>query len=385
MLRLPHFQYLAPRSLDEAAQLLAEHGPRAMVVAGGTDLWPNMKRRQQEPPVVIGLRAVPGLAAIGALDDGQLRLGATASLHQVASHPVVRERYPALSAAAGLVSTPHLRRMGTLGGNLCLDTRCTYYDQTYQWRKSIDFCLKKDGAICWVAPNSPRCWAVSSSDTAPVAVALRARLNLVSATTLNVSANNNDVSANTATGNANDGDVSANTLMGKANRRDVSANTATGNANTSRTVDAADFFRDDGMLYLTRRPNEILASIDLPNLDGWQMTYEKLRRRGSFDFPILGVAAAVKLNDGLVEDIRLVLGAVGSAPVDQSVLAVTLVGSRPSYDAIQAVAAAAYKGARPLDNTDLNYAWRKKMTRVYVERALARVCNVEIPPAHDLA
>jgi 4-hydroxybenzoyl-CoA reductase subunit beta len=217
--------------------------------------------------------------------------------------------------------------MGTLGGNLCLDTRCTYYDQNYHWRKSIDFCMKKDGAICWVAPNSRRCWAVSSSDTAPVAIALRARLNLVS-------------------------------------------------AQGSRSVDASEFFRDDGIDYLTRRPDEILASIDIPMHTGWRMTYEKLRRRGSFDFPILGVAAAVKISDDRVEDARLVLGAVGSSPVDQSRLAQSLIGARPTLESIKAVAAEAYKGARPLDNTDLNYAWRKKMARVYVERALKRVCDL---------
>ena len=261
--------------------------------------------------------------------DGLLRIGATATLDTVATHPLVRERYPALATAAGLVSTPHLRRMGTLGGNLCLDTRCTYYDQNYHWRKSIDFCMKKDGAICWVAPNSRRCWAVSSSDTAPVAVALRARLKLVS-------------------------------------------------ASGERSIEAGDFFRDDGIDYLTRRPDEILASIDFADHAGWRMTYEKLRRRGSFDFPILGVAAAVKLTDRMVEDVRLVLGAVGSSPVDQSDLARPLVGTRPTREAIQAVAAAAYKGARPLDNTDLNYAWRKKMTRVYVERALSRVCESDV-------
>jgi 4-hydroxybenzoyl-CoA reductase subunit beta len=294
-----------------------------MVVAGGTDLYPNMKRRQQEPSVVIGLRGISNLQTI-ARGDGVLRLGPTASLQAVATHPGVREHLPALAAAAGLVSTPHLRRMGTLGGNLCLDTRCTYYDQNYHWRKSIDFCMKKDGAICWVAPNSRRCWAVSSSDTAPVAIALGARLTLVS-------------------------------------------------AKGSRTLDAAAFFRDDGIDYLWRRPDEILASVDVPVRPGWRMTYLKLRRRGSFDFPILGVAAAARLVDGRVQDVRLVLGAVGSSPVDQSALAQPLIGQAPSPEAIAAVAAEAYRGARPLDNTDLNYAWRKKMARVYVERALAEV------------
>jgi len=323
MLRLPDFQYLAPRSLEEAASQLAEHGSRAMVVAGGTDLYPNMKRRQQEPTVVIGLRGIPELRNIAAT-DGAVRIGPTATLHAVATHPRLRTELPALATAAGLVSTPHLRRMGTLGGNLCLDTRCTYYDQNYHWRKSIDFCMKKDGAICWVAPNSRRCWAVSSSDTAPVAVALRARLTLLS-------------------------------------------------VSGSRSLEAAEFFRDDGIDYLTRRPDEILSAIDLPLHPGWRMTYQKLRRRGSFDFPILGVAAAARLQDGLVEDVRLVLGAVGSSPVERSALAQPLIGHPPTLEAIKSVAAEAYKGARPLDNTDLNYAWRKKMARVYVERALSQV------------
>jgi 4-hydroxybenzoyl-CoA reductase subunit beta len=323
MLRLPEFSYAGPRSLDEAADLLAKHGASAMVVAGGTDLYPNMKRRQQEPTLLIGLRSIHGLAAIRE-DDGVLSIGPTTSLHALASHPVVREKLPALATASGLVSTPHLRRMGTFGGNLCLDTRCTYYDQNYHWRKSIDFCMKKDGAICWVAPQSRRCWAVSSSDTAPVIVALRARLKLVS-------------------------------------------------ASGSRTVEAGEFFRDDGIDYLWRRPDEILSEIEVPLHDGWRMAYQKLRRRGSFDFPILGVAAAALLRDGVVADIRLVLGAVGSSPVDQSRVAKSLLGAAPSLEGIKAVAAEAYKAARPLDNTDLNYAWRKKMARVYVERALAQV------------
>jgi 4-hydroxybenzoyl-CoA reductase subunit beta len=219
--------------------------------------------------------------------------------------------------------------MGTVGGNLCLDTRCTYYDQSYHWRKSIDFCMKKDGAICWVAPGSPRCWAVSSSDTAPVTVALRAKFRLVS-------------------------------------------------ARGERLVDAADFFRDDGILYLTRRPDEILAEALLPPMEGWRTVYLKLRRRGSFDFPILGVAAAVRRTNGAIEDARLVLGAVGSSPVDVSAAARPLLGAVPTPEAIEAVAASAYKSARPLDNTDLNYAWRKKMARVYVKRALAQVAGVPL-------
>src|SRR6266511_3951908 len=328
MMRLPTFTYLAPRTLTEAAEMLAEHGAGAMVVAGGTDLFPNMKRRQQEPAVVIGLRALRELRPIGEAPDGSVRVGATATLQEAAADSVLRERYPALATAAGLVSTPHLRHMGTIGGNICLDTRCNYYDQNYHWRKSIDFCMKKDGQICWVAPGSPRCWAVSSSDTAPVTVALKARFRLLSA----------------------DGE---------------------------RIVDAADYFRDDGIEYLTRRPNEILAEVILP-ADGVANTYWKLRRRGSFDFPILGVAAALRREDGVVRDVRIALGAVGSSPVLASDAAARLEGQRPEPDLIDEVAGLAWKGARPLDNTDLNYAWRKRMARVFVRRALREL--VGLPP-----
>ena len=330
VMRLPPFRYLAPKSLDEAASMLAEHGPEAMVVAGGTDLYPNMKRRQQTPKVLIGLRALPELRAVR--NGSGTVVGAGLSLAEVADSPLLGQHYPALATAAGLVSTPHLRSMGTLGGNLCLDTRCNYYDQSYHWRKSIDFCMKKDGAICWVAPGSPRCWAVSSSDCAPVALALGASVRLVS-------------------------------------------------SHGERVIPAADLFRDDGIAYLTRRPDEILAELILPPSDGWRSSYQKLRRRGSFDFPILGVAAAVREEDGVVAGARLVLGAVGSSPTDVSDKARVLVGQKLTADAIEAVAESAWRAARPLDNTDLNYGWRKRMARVYVRRALREIAGLPLAEA----
>ncbi|HVH10945.1 MAG TPA: FAD binding domain-containing protein, partial [Gemmatimonadales bacterium] len=290
MLRLPTFTYLEPRTLAQALAQKRDAGPAASYVAGGTDLYPNMKRRQQEPRTVISLMRIPELARSAMGEEGAgagAVVGSCLTLTALGEAPGLRQRYPALVRAAAFVSTPLLRNMGTLGGNLCLDTRCNYYDQTYEWRQAIDFCMKKDGAICWVAPHSPRCWAVSSSDTAPVAVALRAQLKLIS-------------------------------------------------AHGERTVDAGDFFRDDGIEYLSRRPDEILASIEMPLYAGWRMTYQKLRRRGSFDFPILGVAAAARLCDGVVEDVRLVLGAVGSSPVDQSELARSLINQRPSFEAVKA-------------------------------------------------
>src|SRR5438046_3541787 len=170
-----------------------------------------------------------------------------------------------ISHAARLVSTPLLRNMGTLGGNLCLDTRCNYYDQTYEWRKAIDFCMKKDGHICWVAPSSPRCWAVSSSDVAPVAVAIGAEFLLVG-------------------------------------------------PQGERVIPAGRFYHNDGINYLTKQPDEILVEVRLPAPDGWDAVYHKLRRRGSFDFPVLGVAAWVRREGGRVTDARIVLGGVPSWP-----------------------------------------------------------------------
>jgi 4-hydroxybenzoyl-CoA reductase subunit beta len=142
MMRLPWFEHRAPTSVREAARILAGEGPNALLIAGGTDLLPNMKRRQQTPATLIGLRGIRELAEIASAET--FDIGAGVALSTLVSHPHVRQRYPGLYQAAAQVATPHLRNMGTIGGNLCLDTRCTYYDQTYQWRKAIDFCMKKD-------------------------------------------------------------------------------------------------------------------------------------------------------------------------------------------------------------------------------------------------
>ncbi|MGH7267807.1 MAG: FAD binding domain-containing protein, partial [Candidatus Rokuibacteriota bacterium] len=265
MMRLPPFIYLAPARLDEAARMLAEHGADAMAVAGGTDLYPNMKRRQFEPKVLVGLRGIRGLSEIAGDAREGMRIGAGATLTRVAEHPDVATHYPALARAAGVVSTPQLRNMGTLGGNVCVDTRCNYYNQSFEWRKSIGFCMKKDGDICLVAPGSDRCWAVSSSDTAPVLWALGAELTLVGP---------------------------------KGERR----------------IPVRALYQDDGIEYLTKRPDEIVSEVRLPAVDGWRATYWKLRRRGAFDFPVLGVAAAVRLEDGVCRDAKVVLGAVASTP-----------------------------------------------------------------------
>ena len=322
MLRLPSFRYEEPKTLHQALRMKEDAGLDAMYVAGGTDLYPNMKRRHQQPKVVISLAGVRALKRItGGTKGSPLSVCAGVTLTELHSHRKVVKAYGALAKAAELVSTPLLRNMGTFGGNLCLDTRCTYYNQTYEWRKSIDFCLKKDGAICWVAPSSPRCWAVNSSDTAPVTIALGADFVLVS--------------------------------------RD-----------SERVVAAADFFKNDGIEYLSKRPNEILTEVRLPAANGWDATYWKLRRRGSFDFPVLGVAVWVRWDGDLVADARVVLGAVASFPYAVAESARVIIGTALEDDAISAAAQAAFKPSKPMDNTDFGLSWRKEMTRQYVIGAL---------------
>jgi 4-hydroxybenzoyl-CoA reductase subunit beta len=299
-----------------------------MLVAGGTDLYPNMKRRQFEPTTLVGLRAIRELRGVSGTAREGMTIGACTTLTAVATHPELARAYAGLATAAGLVSSPQLRNMGTLGGNVCVDTRCNYYNQSYEWRKAIGFCMKKDGDICLVAPGSPRCWAVSSSDTAPVLWSLGARVRLVG-------------------------------------------------PGGERTVPMAALYQDDGIAYLAKRADEILTDILLPPADGWRSAYLKLRRRGSFDFPILGVAVAVRLEGDVVREARIVLGAVASLPREAPKAAAVLVGQRLSAESIEAAAEAAAGPARPLDNTDLTHPYRKKVARVFVARALARVAGLD--------
>ena len=329
MLRLPPFEYHAPSNIAEAVALKAELGDSAMYSAGGTDLFPNMKRRQFTPQNLIGLTDLQELRIISEEKSANgLLIGSGVSLSEVAQHAEIRGRFPALAQAAALVSAPQLRNMGTLGGNLCLDTRCNYYNQTFQWRKALGFCLKKDGDTCWVALSSPKCLAVSSSDCAPVVLALNAEFNLAG-------------------------------------------------PEGQRTVAAAEFYKNDGADFLNKTPDELLVSIRLPEHEGWKMNYKKLRRRDSIDFPILGVATALRLESsgskGATLDcaeIRIVLGAVASAPLRAYEAEKMLVGERLTTERIAAAAQLAAKLAKPMDNTDMTLGFRKKMVARFVEEAL---------------
>jgi 4-hydroxybenzoyl-CoA reductase subunit beta len=322
MMRLPKFEYRVPRAISEAVKIMAAVGPSGQFVAGGTDLYPNMKRRQQTPRTVISVMRLSELNQITGDGKSGLRIGASVTLTDICEHPLINRDYPVVAQAARTISTPILRNMGTIGGNLLLDTRCNYYDQNYEWRKGINFCLKKDGDVCWVAPGSSKCWAVQSSDLVPVMVAIGAKFRLAS-------------------------------TLGE------------------RIIDAAGFYNDDGIDYLKKRPDELLVDVQLPPLNGWRASYQKLRRRGAFDFPVLGVAACVHLDkDGAVNEARLILGGVAPSPVEVKEAEAALVGRQLDEERMRAAAEACYMKIRPLDNTDFVMNWRKQMARPLGLKAL---------------
>ncbi|HEY2461959.1 MAG TPA: FAD binding domain-containing protein [Candidatus Acidoferrum sp.] len=331
MMRLPLFEFRAPRTLQEAVRILDGEGSRTMPLAGGTDLLPNMKRRQQVPKVLMSLRHVENLNHVR-LGRAGSSLGACLTLDEIARDPRFHNGFTALAQAAGQVATPHIRNLATLGGNLCLDTRCNYYDQSYEWRKAINFCLKKDGKTCWVAPGSPKCVAVSSTDTAPALMALGARVRLVS-------------------------------------------------RSGEREVALTDLYNNDGLNYIQRRPDEILSEVLLDSLDGWKSTYWKLRRRGSFDFPVLSVAAAIRCsNGGAIEAARVVIGSAASRPLVASDAANFLVGRSLTDETIAQTASLAARIAKPLDNTDFDMSWRKKVTAEFVTNALRELRGDDVRP-----
>src|SRR5438067_10396918 len=300
MLRLPRFRFVSPQTLEEAVRLRMEHPDTSMYVAGGTDVYPKMKRRQYQPEVVIGIGHVVHARF---LNGTGLRIGAGATLTTVSEHPAVREGYRALAEAAALVSTPQLRNMGTLGGNVCLDTRCNWYDQSLFWRTAEGYCMKTNPeVVCRVATSSPRCLAVASADTVPALLVLGASAHLQ-------------------------------------------------NAEGERDVALADLDREDGIRAWAMRQDEVLTEITLPRAEGWRSTYLKLRDRGSFDFPIAGVGAAVRWDGGTVREARIAVTALGSRPLLVEAAREALVGTRLDDRAIGAAADAVHRAARPMDNT----------------------------------
>lgn len=337
MLRLPKFELVEPRTVAEALDALAQEG--SMVVAGGTDLLPSMKHELFTPPRLVSLQRVDELRGVRELDGGWIAIGAMTTLADVASDERVHARAPALAQAASLVAGPQLRTMGTLGGNVLLDTRCQWYNQTYFWRQALGFCLKKDGTKCHVVEGGSKCVAAASNDTAPALMTLGATLVFES-------------------------------------------------RNGRRVVPIDDLWLADGVNNKRVETGEILREVRVPAAaPGHRGAYGKLRERGSIDFPLFGVAVRVDLGpDGRVAACDVVTTALQARPLRLARAQSVLEGIDPRSEqfapAVREIADRAYKQCHPLPNVPGDHEWRREMVPVYVERTLRAAIDRSGPVHH---
>ena len=324
---LPTFRLLRPKTLEEAVAFVAKHEGELKIVAGGTDLLPSMKQKLFTPGFVLDLRGVAELRGIREVAGNGVEIGALTSLTEVEHSPVIRHDYAVLHDAVRTVASPVLRNMGTLGGNVCLDTRCLWYNQSLAWRKSCGFCLKKDGNLCHVAPGGKFCWAAFSGDTAPALLCLGAELEIA------------------------------------------------GPSGVRRTP-LSEFYVNDGIVRLHLAKNEIVTRIHLPvSSAGWRGSYQKLRIRGSIDYPLAGVAVAMKMNSGRVEDARVAITGVNPAPRLLKDADAHLIGVAPTEELAERIGELAARTAKPLTTSVLTPEYRREMVKVYAKRAVMACLN----------
>ena len=323
---LPTFQLLRPKTIDDAVALMAKHDAEVKVVAGGTDLLPSMKQKLFTPAFVLDLRGVAELRGIRR-SVGGVEIGALTTLTEVEHSAVISRDYRVLHEAVKTVASPVLRNMGTLGGNLCLDTRCLWYNQSLSWRTSCGFCLKKDGNLCHVAPGGKFCWAAFSGDTAPALLCLGAEMEIVGPKGL-------------------------------------------------RRTPLSEFYVNDGIVRLHLAKNEIVTRIHLPQSSaGWRGSYQKLRVRGSIDYPLAGVAVALKMNSGRVEDARVAITAVNPAPHLLKDVDAHLIGVAPTEEIAERIGEMAARTAKPLTTSVLTPEYRREMVRVFAKRAVMQAAS----------
>jgi 4-hydroxybenzoyl-CoA reductase subunit beta len=324
MMRLPPLRHLTPATLAEAVAMAAEHGG-ARFVAGGTDLLPKLKRRQLGADTLISLRRCRELQGLTRTDEGGWRIGAGVRLVDLARADGLSTSHPALWQAAVQVASPPIRSSGTVGGNLCVDPRCFWYDQTAPWREAAGRCMKVDpDVVCRVAPNSPRCWAVSSTDLAPALGVLGAAARLVG-------------------------------------------------PSGERTLPVSALYQDDGIVPLTLRPGEVIVEVTVPPPGDWRSSFWKIRRRLSIDFALVSAAVAVRLEHGVVRDARVGLGAVASCPLFPDDVVASLVGSTLQDAAIEVASDRARQLSRPMETSDLPASWRRRVLPVALKWALREV------------
>ena len=318
---LPNFQYLRPATAADALRLRAAH-PASQYIAGGTDLLPNLRRGLASPAAVIDLGAIAELTEI-AEQGNALRIGSGVSLARIAAHPAVTARLPALAQAAASVAGPTHRAAASLGGNLCLDTRCSYYNQSEAWRAGNNYCMKRDGDGCRVAKKSKRCYAAFSGDVAPALIALNTEVEILGA----------------------DG---------------------------SRRQPLIELYRDDGMQWLTLAPGELVVAVTVPLDDAWRSAYEKVRVRGAIDFPLAGVAVALRREGGLLTGLRIALTGVSSQPLAIDGLN-ALLGKPLDAAALDAISEQADLANRSMKTTLVDVLYRRGVSLVLAKRLTQRL------------
>lgn len=302
--------------------MLAAHAGEVRVIAGGTDLLPSMRQKLFDSKYLLDLRRISELKGISPQAEGGVTIGALTSLTEIEQSAVLRENYPVLTEAARTVASPVLRNMGTIGGNICLDTRCLWYNQSFAWRKSCGFCIKKDGDLCHVAPSSKTCWAAFSGDTPPALLCLDAEIEIASVEGV-------------------------------------------------RRVRIADFYTGDGVNYRKLQPNELVTQVLLPaRTSGYRGAYRKLRVRGSIDYPLAGIAVVMKRSNGHVKDVRIGITAVNPAPTLVKGTTELLEGKSLTEDLADAAGDLAARTAKPLTTSALTPEYRREMIRVFTKRTV---------------
>ncbi len=339
---LPPFKLLRPRSVEEAVDFLARHSarvdagnpssalragapPQSMpirIIAGGTDLIPSLRQKLFEPEYVLDLGGIAALRGIKPHPEGGVEIGALTTLRAIERSDFLQQHYRVLAEAAATVASPVLRNMGTIGGNICLDTRCLWYNQSLTWRKSCGFCIKKDGDLCHVAPGGTKCWAVFSGDTPPALLCLKAEIEI-------------------------------------AGPRGV------------RRLSLHDFYTGLGDNYRRLQPNELVTRVFLPASSAdYRGIYRKLRVRGSIDYPLAGVAVVVKRSNGRVAEARIGITAVNPAPMLVKGAGELLAGKTLDKALAEAAGDLAARTAKPLTTSALTPEYRREMIRVFTKRAV---------------
>jgi 4-hydroxybenzoyl-CoA reductase subunit beta len=325
-LSLPSFKLLRPHSIQEAVELLAKYA-EVRILAGGTDLIPSLRQKLFEPEYVLDTRQIAGLKGIVPQPDNSVAIGALTSLSAIEHSSFLREHYPVFTEAAGTVASPVIRNMGTIGGNICLDTRCLWYNQSLTWRKACGFCIKKDGDLCHVAPGGTKCWAAFSGDTPPALLCLYAEIEIAGPSGL-------------------------------------------------RRMPLPDFYTGLGDSYRTLKTNELLTRIFLPAASaGYRGVYRKLRIRGSIDYPLAGVAVALKRENGHISEGRVAITAVNPAPMLVKGAAHTLQGQRIDEGLAGIIGDLAARTAKPLTTSALTPEYRREMIRVFTKRAVLQAAG----------